>query len=218
MKCRCIGLSMIGMFVVTFATTVPASEQSGAVGRWDFDVYLNDKQVGKHNFEVTDVDGITQVQSDADFNYKILFISAYRYEHSNSEQWADNCLVGFDAITNANGKRIQVSGEKVGANFTVINGDTPVVLPECVMSFAYWNPEFLEQSQLLNPQTGAYVDVSVERLAEEVLEVRGRPVMATRFRLTANEVNVMLWYSADKQWLALESVAKGGHIIRYELS
>jgi hypothetical protein len=27
-----------------------------------------------------------------------------------------------------------------------------------------------------------------------------------------------LWYSPDDEWLALESVAEGGHIIRYELS
>jgi hypothetical protein len=51
-----------------------------------------------------------------------------------------------------------------------------------------------------------------------MLEVRGQPVDATRFRLTAYEVDVTLWYSSDNEWLALESVAKGGHIIRYELS
>ena len=86
------------------------------------------------------------------------------------------------------------------------------------MSFAYWNPDFLNESQLLNPQTGEYVDVNVEVVGTEMLEVRGQPVDATRFRLTAYEVDVTLWYSSDNEWLALESVAKGGHIIRYELS
>lgn len=52
----------------------------------------------------------------------------------------------------------------------------------------------------------------------ETLEVRGQSVAATRFRLTAYEVDLTIWYSADDEWLALESVAKGGHIIRYELS
>ena len=211
-------LLAIGLLSLTMALPVTATEGAGDVARWEFDVYLNDKRVGKHLYEVIDTGGVQQVQSEARFNYKILFISAYRYEHVNSERWADDCLVGFEARTNANGDRIQVSGEKTGAGFTVDNGDRPVDLPQCVMSFAYWNPNFLGQSRLLNPQTGEYVDVNVEPVGEEILEVRGEPVPARRFRLTAYEVDMTLWYSADNEWLALESVAEGGHIIRYELS
>ena len=70
----------------------------------------------------------------------------------------------------------------------------------------------------MNPQTGEYVDVIVEEVGAELLEVRGKPVPATRFRLTADKLDLTLWYSPDDEWLALESVAKGGRIIRYELS
>jgi hypothetical protein len=31
-------------------------------------------------------------------------------------------------------------------------------------------------------------------------------------------MDITLWYSESAEWLALESVAKGGRIIRYELS
>ena len=89
---------------------------------------------------------------------------------------------------------------------------------ECVMSFAYWNQDFLGESQLLNTQTGEYMDIIVEEVGNEMLEVRGQAVTATRFKLTASEVDLTLWYSPNNEWLALESVAKGGHIIRYELS
>jgi hypothetical protein len=58
----------------------------------------------------------------------------------------------------------------------------------------------------------------VEELGNEILEIRGQSVTATRFKLTAYEVDLTLWYSTDDQWLALESIAKGGHVIRYELS
>ena len=218
MKRNTISFLLIGLFTLVLAMPVPASESVGEAARWDFNVYLNDKRVGKHVYEVVEVDGVQRVRSEANFNYRILFIPAYRYEHTNSERWADNCLLRFDAQTNANGDRIEVSGEKSGSRFTVDNGVEPVDLPECVMTFAYWNPEFLEQRQLLNPQTGEYVDVQVEQVAEELLEVRGESVPATRFRLTAYEVDLTLWYSQDNEWLALESVAKGGHVIRYELS
>ena len=216
MRRNFLGPLLIGLFTLT--VVAPGAAQAGGNERFDFTVYLNDKHVGRHSFEVIDDGNVTRVQSDARFKYTILRIPAYRYEHSNAEQWSGNCLTGFDAQTNANGDRIEVSGEKTADGFTVNNGDAAVQLPECVMSFAYWNPDFLNESQLLNPQTGEYVDVNVEVVGTEMLEVRGQPVDATRFRLTAYEVDVTLWYSSDNEWLALESVAKGGHIIRYELS
>jgi len=218
MRRKFLGLAMIGLFTLALATPAPAQEVADPVARWHFDVYLNGKRVGEHLFEVAEADGVKQVRSTANFKYKILFIPAYRYEHRAAERWSDNCLIEFDARTNANGKRIEVSGETTGAGFRVETGDRPVDLPECVMTFAYWNPEFLDQSRLLNPQTGEYVDVSVEKVGNEMLEVRGEYVEATCFRLMAYEVDLTLWYSSDDEWLALESVAKGGHIIRYELS
>lgn len=218
MRRKYLGLVMIGLFAITFTSPAPAEERGKNVALWDFDVYLNDRKVGKHVFRVSEADGSKRVSSEASFKYKILFIPAYQYEHNAAERWADNCLVEFEANTNANGKRISVSGEKTSAGFLVDKGNKPVELPECVMTFAYWNPEFLDQSRLLNPQTGEYVDVDVERIGAETLEIRGEAVPATRFRLTADKVDLTLWYSPDDEWLALESVAKGGRIIRYELS
>ncbi len=218
MKRRFLGILMIGLFAAAASPPASAKESTGGMALWDFDVYLNDKKVGKHLFRVIDNGGDKQVQSEANFKYKILFIPAYRYEHIAAERWSDNCLMEFDARTNANGEKIQVTGATTSTGFRVERDDKPVELPECVMTFAYWNPDFLEQPRLLNPQTGEYVDVRVERVGSEVLEVRGQSVQATRFKLTAYEVDLTLWYSPDDQWLALESVAKGGHIIRYELS
>jgi len=217
---------MIGLFTLTFAVPAPAQEQApdpaqehtAAVVNWDFDVYLDDKKVGKHLFSVSEAAGMKHVKSEAKFKVKILFITAYRYQHSAAESWVDNCLVQIDASTNSNGKRIQISGEQTGAGFVVETGVSPTELPDCVMTFAYWNSEFLDQPRLLNPQTGEYVDVHVEKIGDEILQVRGQPVAARRFKLTSREVDLTLWYSPDDQWLALESVAEGGRIIRYELS
>jgi len=218
MKRKYLGLLVMGLFGAAFFAPASAADRAYDVTQWDFDVYLNDKKVGKHLFKVSESGAIRQVQSEAKFKYTILLIPAYRYEHSAAERWSDQCLLEIESKTNANGDRVEISGEKTGSGFRLESERKPVDLPECVMTFAYWNPRFLDQSQLLNPQTGEFIDVTVEEVGEEMLEVRGEPTAATRFRLTANEIDMTLWYSPDDEWLALESVAKGGHIIRYELS
>jgi hypothetical protein len=218
MKRGYLGIIAMGMFGSALASPAPSQERADDINYWDFDVYLNDKKIGKHEFKVSEAGDVIEVKSEAKFNYKIMFISAYRYQHSAAERWTGNCLAEFDASTNVNGDRIRVSGEQSGTAFFIDRDGGPIELPECVMTFAYWNPDFLYQPRLLNPQTGEYVDVRVENVGNEVLEVRGKMVAAKRFKLTANEVDLTLWYSSADEWLALESVAEGGHIIRYELS
>lgn len=218
MRRKLPGLVMICLFALALTSPPTAQAMNNEVESWNFDVYLNDKKVGKHSFTVAEADGMKLVQSEANFKYKILFIPAYKYEHSAAERWTDNCLVDLSATTNDNGERILVTGSQTSDGFAIQRDQSPAELPECVMTFAYWNPEFLEQPRLLNPQTGEYVDISVEQAGSDILEVRGQQVAATRFRLTAYNVDLTLWYSPDDEWLALESVAKGGHIIRYELS
>lgn len=218
MSQKLLSVAMLLFLSAAIASFVPAHGSTDKVANWDFDVYLDDKKVGKHLFEVSEAGGVKQVKSEASFRYKILFVSVYRYEHSAEERWTDNCLTEFDASTNANGKRIEVSGERSGAGFLVEDGQNLTQLPECVMTFAYWNPEFLDQPRLMNSQTGEYVDVQVERVGDEMLDVRGQPTPATRYKLKADKVDLTLWYSRDDEWLALESVATGGHIIRYELT
>lgn len=185
---------------------------------WNFNVYLDGKKVGTHLFEVVDADERRLVQSVADFKVKILFFSAYSYQHTNMEQWSENCLLSFDAKTRVNGKPTEVSGASGNAGFLVEKSDSQEILPECVMSFAYWNPEFLKQERLLNPQTGEFLEVDVELLGVENIEVRGEAISALRYKITAKDVDLMVWYSIEDEWLGLESVAKTGHVIRYELS
>jgi hypothetical protein len=224
MKTGYLVLMMLCLQGSVFAAVAPMDARTEGATVLDFDVYLNNKKVGKHLFRVSESGGEKLVQSNASFDYKILFISAYQYEHNAAEHWVGDCLAEIDADTNANGKRLQVSGAQSATGFLVqksddpVGGDEPVELPKCVMTFAYWNAGILGQPKLLNPQTGEYLDVSVEDLGDDILKVRGKPVTATRYKLAASKIDLTIWYSSDNQWLALESVAKGGNIIRYELS
>ncbi len=183
---------------------------------WLFDVYLDDKKIGYHRYEIVEDEGRANVNSEANFDVKFLFINAFRYRHSNSEQWVDGCLQQIEAWTNTNGKRLAVFGEKTDSGFVVRTDEGSARLPDCVMSFAYWDPKFLEQPRLLNPQTGELLEVDVRQLDSETLEIGDRKIEATPYKLSAKKMQLTVWYSPDQEWLALESVAKGGRIIRYE--
>ena len=184
-----------------------------------FDVFLDGKKIGYHRFEIDGSETDTAVRSEASFDVKFLFITAFKYRHvTTDESWTGGCLSEIEARTDSNGKQLQLTGERTESGFVVDTGQSEAELPECVMTFAYWNPGFLDQARLLNPQTGEYLDVDVTELGDDVVEINGEQIPARSVRLTARKMDITLWYSSDERWLALESVAKGGRIIRYELS
>ena len=191
---------------------------SPAEKSWDFSVLLDGSKIGYHRFELTQDDRERRLTSEAKFDVRFLFINAFRYRHTNTEIWSDGCLEKIDASTRSNGKELAVSGLRIGDGFVVDDGKAQNSLDDCVMTFAYWNPDFLRQSRLLNPQTGEYLDVEVERVGQEPVFVRGEEIPASVYRIRASKLDLKLWYSQDDEWIALESVAKGGRILRYELT
>lgn len=191
---------------------------------WNFKVFLDDKEIGYHNFRLEEDGASEQVRSQAEFKVKFLFFTAYQYQHENSEIYRDNCLLEIDSQTDANGKDFEVEGNRIEDGFrieanAVQNKIVPTSRDACIKTFAYWDPSFLQEEKLLNSQTGELLDVEVENVARETLTVRGQEILAQRYRLLAKNVEVDVWYSeSDRSWLALESTVKGGRKLRYVLT
>jgi len=193
-------------------STEPATGHS-----WRFRVWLDDKEIGYHNFFLARNGELTQLHSEASFEYKLLFVKLYEYEHENRETWDGDCLQSIDSHTDANGQPYTVNGRRKEGEFELGSSSGETSLPECVMSFAYWNPSFLQQKWLLNTQNGEFQEIQVSPPIFEELEVQGELRPSNRYRLAAGALNLDLWYSMDKQWLALESETEGGRKLRYEL-
>ena len=71
MRYKFLSQIVIGLLGLSFASLAPAQERTDEVANWDFDVYLDDKKIGKHFFTVTEADGVKHVQSEANFKVKI---------------------------------------------------------------------------------------------------------------------------------------------------
>jgi len=183
---------------------------------WRFRVFLDKKEIGCHYYFLDEREDHRLVHSIANFEYKLLFVKLYDYEHENNEIWDGNCLTRIQSNTDANGTPFAVDGRQQGNRFVVAGNTNETSLPSCIMSFAYWNPEFLEASHLLNTQNGEYLEVFFEEPVAELINVDGEQWQSRRYRLSAGELTMDLWYSTDGQWLSLQTEARAGHMLRYE--
>jgi hypothetical protein len=168
----------------------PKNADIGISSQWNFRVFLDDKQIGCHNYYLQEVDGQSQLSTVADFKYRLMLIPIYNYRHENNEVWQDGCLRQIESSTVVNGKLFSVS-------------------------FAYWNPEFLKADRLLNTQNGKYLDVRVGQAVMETIRNGTRTYESLRYQLETGKFAIDLWYSERGDWLALETKARG-KTLRYE--
>ncbi|MFO1418539.1 MAG: DUF6134 family protein [Methylotetracoccus sp.] len=212
MKLRhCAGSALLMIAGALAASAVSASSET-----LRFKVSLGDKEIGTQNFRLDRNGERLTVAIDAEFDVRYIALNFYSYRHRNTEIWNGNCLESMQARTDDNGDQLAVEGASTPGGFKVQATNLSTVLPACVMSFAYWNTEFLKATRLLNSQTGVYEPVRVDRVGRERIRVRGQSVDATRYRLTGNKIAIDLWYADDQRWLRLESQVKDSRLI-YDL-
>jgi hypothetical protein len=193
--------------------------ETGAVNDFKFQVLLDDKPIGFHNFRIVESEARKAIEIDAQFDVQVLFVPVYTYRHHNRELWRDGCLARIDSETNANGERYAVRGRRSGPTYTISTASATQSHPvDCLMSFAYWDRQMLQQERLLNAQTGEVIEVNIKPLGEAVLTLGSEEVAADGYRIVAEpqDVDIQVWYArSDGRWLALESRLASGRMLRY---
>ena len=196
-------------------TLWPMSAYTSTEQEWKFKVYLDDTPIGYHEFSIKHAGKHHTMSTRARFDVTFLKIPLFRYRHQNVEQWSDSCLESITSTTDQNGTLFRVEGASTDTGFQVSANDQDATFPPCISTFAYWDKSFLTHSRLLNSQTGEYLDVDVEDLGKKSIMVSNTSVPANSYRLTADGLDIELWYSSDGQWLGLQSTTGKGRQLRY---
>ncbi len=203
------------IFLVASPVVMASAEQSFDK-KFVFTVYLDDDEFGTHQVRINEEGDQTKITTTARFVYRLLFVPVYRYEHTTTEIWRDNCVRTIESKTDDNGDALFVRGKLSSAGrFEVETKTGNKELDACVHTFAYWDIDKLRSQRLLNTQTGEYEQSTFQSLGMQELNTSGGTIRANKYRLKAGSGVIDLWYSGDKRWLALESVVDNGSIIRY---
>lgn len=211
---RCISIAAVLLCALAASASVDGAR------RLTFDVFLDERPIGVQRFGLETTPNGLRVETQAAFELTVLRITAFAYEHHNIELWRDGCLHSIDSRTNSNGTLYRVTGSASGDVFLVSNDAGERRLEECVGTFSYWDKrELLQRSQLLNSQTGDYVNVTARPLGSGSLKLGDRELPVERYELRGRDLAIQLAYSAGTgEWVALDSEVAGGRTLRYRRS
>ena len=210
---------MVSQRILSFFTTMLLC-WSVYAEQINFQVQLNDKDIGFHEFNLQN----DTISNKAQFDVKLWFIPAYKYRHTATEAYKDNCLTQLESETQDGVDSFELSSLMDSAFFKIKVNDREYNHPACSQTFRYWDIKFTEQDLAINPQDGEIFKLSFSKDADEEVMTKTNTFLANKYTLNATndkdeKFHIELWYEQNsKKWIKLKSYLKDDNVITYILN
>lgn len=197
MKASVAGMALAALAVSPVAAQSPAAPPSPSphVHRV-FDVMREGSKIGTDTFDITRQGDTTSVKVKTHIQVKIAFITAYRYDHTESGTWKGRQLVSFTSTTDDNGKPHEISAAQSGNKVALTVDGASSAAPKAIQPASLWGAAISKQPQIFDPANGQRMAVKVQDLGEETVPVNGVPQQLNHVKLSGQFARD-LWFDGD---------------------
>jgi Family of unknown function (DUF6134) len=165
-----------------------------------FDIVRGSDKIGTDTIDIERHNDTTTVKIKTDVSVKVMFIEAYRYEHSCDETWKNGQLIAFKSETNDNGTKHSVDVTAKPDKLSMEADGKHVELPKTAAPASLWGKDAIRQLETFDPDTGKRMSFKVSDLGEEAVTIHGVTHQAHHYKIadTLNgEFTRDLWYDGD---------------------
>ena len=173
--------------------------------RIEFDIYRNNKHIGKHIFSFEKSDSQLSVKSEIKFEIKKLGIVLYKYHVKGTEVYEDGKLIKFNLKTVNDELVIDGSSYKGNA-------------PKEFLLGTWWNHSIVEAPAQISAVSGRIIKQKVTFLGEESMEIGDKKFKTLHFNFSSTDkklnkdkkLNTDVWYDAETlNWVKASFKKKG---------
>ena len=205
-------ITIVVLSVLPLAAAVTAPVPPGTMR---FAIMRNGEQIGTHTIEISRAGPEINVRLTTDLAVKVLFVTAYRLQHSASERWVNGQLVAFSSTTDNNGTRHKVRAT-AGASGLEVDADGKMNrLEKDVLPASLWNPELMRRKTAFDTQDGQLDPISVIDDGMEDLTIGGRAMKAHHYEVKGR-YSQDIWYDEGGRLVQVKLVGSDGSIISYQ--
>jgi Family of unknown function (DUF6134) len=193
------------------ATTVAAYTPADTMR---FVIMRNGAQIGTHAIEISHNGPETNVRITTDLTVKVLFVTAYRLQHSATERWVNGQLVSFNSTTDNNGVRHKVSASRNASGLEVDADGKTSRVDQGVLPASLWNAELMRRKAALDPQDGQVDPISVTDDGTEDLNLGARTLKAHHYEMKGR-YSQDVWYDERGRLVQVKLIGSDGSVISY---
>ena len=144
------------------------------INRIEFDIYRNNKNIGKHIFSFKRSDGLVTVESEINFKIKKLGIILYSYHVKGAEVYEDGKLIKFNSTTNQNGKEKYVNIKLEGEEFAIDGSSYQGKVPVDYFLGTWWNHGIVKAKAQISAVSGRIIEQKVTFLGRETIKFKDK--------------------------------------------
>jgi len=187
----------------------------------EFEIYRNNKHIGKHVFSFTKKNDELHVESEINFIIKKLGVTLYKYHVKGTEVYKDGKLVKFNSKTDQNGKKKYVnlslktnSNEEYIIDGSSYKGNAPLNY----LLGTWWNHSIVEAPAQISAVSGRIINQKVTFLGKEKLVLNGKNFDTLHFNFSSTDkklakdkkLNTNIWYDEKTlNWVKASFKKKG---------
>ncbi len=211
--------NIILLFLLTFSFTVSAHVQHyDKLNKIEFDIYRNNKHIGKHIFSFKKSNNEIAIESEINFQIKKLGVVLYKYHVKGTEYYKDGKLIKFNSKTNQNGKEKYVNLKAEGNDLIIDGSSFKGKVSQEYLLGTWWNHSIVNAPAQISAVSGRIIKQKVTFLGKEKIKVGNKTFSTLHFNFSSTDkklkknkrLNTDVWYDEKTlNWVKATFKKKG---------
>ena len=206
------------IFLIIPITSYSHIQHYDNLNRIEFDIYRNNKHIGKHIFSFNRSNDQLAVESEIKFEIKKLGVVLYKYHVKGTEYYKDGKLIKFNSKTNQNGKEKYVNlileNDELLIDGSSFKGK---VSPDYLLG-TWWNHSIVKAPAQISAVSGRIIMQNVKFLGKETITIDGKIFNTLHFNFSSSDeklskekrLNTDVWYDEKTlNWVKASFKKKG---------
>jgi len=184
----------------------------------EFDIYRNNKHIGKHIFSFKKSDNEIAVESEINFEIKKFGVVLYKYHVKGTEYYRDGKLIKFNSKTNQNGKEKYVNLKAEGKDLVIDGSSFKGKVSQEYLLGTWWNHSIVKAPAQISAVSGRIIKQKVTFLGKEKIKLGNKVFKTLHFNFSSidkklkesKRLNTDVWYDEETlNWVKATFEKKG---------
>jgi hypothetical protein len=159
--------------------------------------------IGRHTAEFRRDGADLVVLTSIRLSVGLPMVHLYTFESEGHEVWRAGRLVSACAVTNDNGRHMQVSAHLEGDRLVVDGPKGHVEATGQIGTTTFWNAASVTAPLFMEPTTGLFYKVGITPAGRDTVQSAARTFAARKYTMTG-EIKGDLWYAEDGTWVRMD--------------
>jgi len=188
------------------------------LNRIEFDIFRNNKHIGKHIFSFRKLEGKLIVDSEINFEINKFGIVLYKYHVKGTEVYKNGELIKFNSKTEQNKKKKYVNLKLENGEFIIDGSSYKGKAPVNYLLGTWWNHGIVKAPAQISAVSGRLIEQKVTFLGKENFESGGKTYQTLHFNFSSTDkklnkgkkLNTEVWYDENTlNWVKASFKNKG---------